>query len=343
MVFRFPKRFHLFTAMLLVAVFAVALAGIVRPFFAQRQAVAKLSGRGFDLRTEPSWLSRLTRQAVFDRVVGVSPAIESSPITVEDARSLESLPYLRTLALDGRTDDELPRLYGLTRLKRLVLYANAHCTEPGLICLLEHLPELESLSIVPDEDHPPLSDAGLAALARLPRFRNLEVYEYDNVSDAGLAHLKAMTGIEVLDLADEPITDAGLAHLSGLSTIRSLRVSNTPVTDAGLAHLRGLNRLEDLSLEKTRINDAGLVHLKGLPLEGLSLAATDVTDAGMAELSGIKSLVRLRLYRTKVTDAGLARLRGLPKLKSLDLRETQVSEAGIKALRRARPGLWVRR
>jgi hypothetical protein len=343
MVIRFPKRFHLFTAMVLVAVFAVVLAGIVRPFFVQRQALAKLSGQGFDLRMERSWLSRLTGQAVFDRVVGVSPAVESSPITVEDVRSLESLPYLRTLSLDGRTDDELPLLYGLTRLKRLVLYASAHCTEPGLIGLWEHLPDLESLSIVPDVDHPPLSDAGLAALARLPRFRNQEVYAYDNVSDAGLAHLKGMTGIEVLELADEPIADAGLAHLSGIRTIRILSVDNTPVTDAGLAHLRGLNRLEELSVEKTRITDAGLVHLKGLPLEGLSLASTGVTDAGLAELSAIKSLVRLRLYRTKVTDAGLAHLRGLPKLKTVDLRETQVTEAGVEALRQARPGLWIRR
>ena len=66
--------------------------------------------------------------------------------------------------------------------------------------------------MLPDPTHPPLSDAGLAALAKLPRFRNLEAYEYDNVSDAGLAHLKGMAGIEQLQLSDEPITDAGLAH-----------------------------------------------------------------------------------------------------------------------------------
>jgi Leucine-rich repeat (LRR) protein len=332
LVIRSPKRFHLRTAMLLIVVFAVVLAGIVRPFFAQSQAVAHLSGRGFDLQTEPSWLSRLTRQAVFDRVVGASPPAGSSAITVEDARSLESLPYLQNLSLVGTTDNQLFLLWGLTRLKRIEFFADTRSTEPGLIRLLEHLSALESLSILPDEQPLRLSDAGLAALAKLPRFRNLEVYDYHNVSDAGLAHLKGMNGIEQLDLSDEPITDAGLTHLSGLRTLRSLSVSNSPVTDAGLARLRGLNRLENLSLPQTKVTDAGLAHLRGLPLARLDLNWTQVGDAGLAHLRGMNSLVALHVARTRVTDAGLVHLKGLPQLRGLSLNATEVTDAGLAEL-----------
>ena len=47
--------------------------------------------------------------------------------------------------------------------------------------------------------------------------------------------------------------------------------------------------------------------------------------------------------RMQVNDMGLSHLRGLPKLQSLDLRETQVTDDGVKALRQVLPRLQVRR
>jgi hypothetical protein len=44
-----------------------------------------------------------------------------------------------------------------------------------------------------------------------------------------------------------------------------------------------------------------------------------------------------------VSDAGLEHLKGLPSLTELDLRETQVSDAGVEALKAAIPGLRVYR
>lgn len=61
-------------------------------------------------------------------------------------------------------------------------------------------------------------------------------------------------------------SDAGIAHLKGLKGLQRLRLSGTAVTDAGLAHLKGLSNLEHLFLDGAQITDARLPHLMGLSL-----------------------------------------------------------------------------
>ena len=56
-------------------------------------------------------------------------------------------------------------------------------------------------------------------------------------------------------------------------------------------------------------------------------------------LEGLTGLGHLDLKDTQVTDAGLVHLEGLTNLKSLDLRYTQVSDAGVARLKRALPKL----
>ena len=53
-------------------------------------------------------------------------------------------------------------------------------------------------------------------------------------------------------------TDAGVAHLKGLTQLQLLELGNTKVTDAGLANLKGLTQLQSLDLHGTQITDAGL-------------------------------------------------------------------------------------
>ena len=135
------------------------------------------------------------------------------------------------------------------------------------------------------------------------------------VTDAGLAHLKGLAGLQWLSLRGTQVTDAGLAHLKGLAGLQKLSLSDTQVTDAGLAHLKGLAGLQELDLNETRVTDAGLAHLKRLAgLPALYLGGTQVTDAGLAHLKGLGGLRWLSLSRAPVTDAGLTELRkALPK------------------------------
>jgi hypothetical protein len=151
-----------------------------------------------------------------------------------------------------------------------------------------------------------------------------------NVMDAGLAHLRGLTGLQQLHLSRSQVTDAGLAHLHALADLQTLSLDGTQVTDAGLAHLQGLTGLQVLYLDYTQVTDAGLAHLQGLTaLHRLGLSATQVTDAGMVHLQRMTGLRWLSLDSTQVTDAGLAHLQGLMGLQQLNLNDTQVRDAGL--------------
>ena len=180
-------------------------------------------------------------------------------------------------------------------------------------------------------------DAGLAHLKGLTQLQVLDL-NFTRVSDAGLVHLKGLTQLQWLNVSLTAVSDAGLAHLKGLTQLQRLELRNTTVSDAGLAHLKGLTQLQSMDLTGTKVSEAGLAHLKGLTqLQWLELRNTTVSDAGLAHLKGLTQLQWLDLDDTTVSDAGLAHLKGLTQLRELDLSRTKVSEEGAKKLRQALP------
>lgn len=58
------------------------------------------------------------------------------------------------------------------------------------------------------------------------------------VSNAGLAHLRHLTGLKVLWLYDTPISDAGLVHLQGLTGLRVLNLRSTLTSTAAVDALQ---------------------------------------------------------------------------------------------------------
>ena len=64
-------------------------------------------------------------------------------------------------------------------------------------------------------------------------------------------------------------------------------------------------------------------------------------DAGLAVLAGLDQLESLQLQQTEISDAGLDNLRKLAKLKTLDLTVTFVSPEAAKKLQAALPGCEV--
>ena len=68
---------------------------------------------------------------------------------------------------------------------------------------------------------------------------------------------------EVIDVSlnGTDVTDGGLAHLKGLTKLKVLQIIDTQITDAGLSHLKGMTKLQELWLP-SRITDAGVAELK---------------------------------------------------------------------------------
>ncbi len=180
-----------------------------------------------------------------------------------------------------------------------------------------------------------VTDAGMAHLNALTDLRCLSLPN-TRVSDAGLVHLQGMKCLEVLILDKDGITDAGLAHLKGLTALKRLHLRYARISDAGLADLSVLAKLESLDLEHTEISDAGLAHVKGLTnLRSLALHRTQVSDAGLMHLEGLINLQYLGLNGDAVTDSAIKSLGKLRSLKSLSVCQTKVSKAGFGELKLA--------
>ena len=61
----------------------------------------------------------------------------------------------------------------------------------------------------------------------------------ENITDAGLAHLKGLTKLQTLDISDcKNITDAGLVHLEDLTNLETLDLMETQTTDSVVAELQ---------------------------------------------------------------------------------------------------------
>jgi hypothetical protein len=93
---------------------------------------------------------------------------------------------------------------------------------------------------------------------------------------------QALTPAETL--AGDPITDAGLAHLRALTELTLLGVNQTHIGDQGLINLKSLTHLESLRIENTKVTIAGLEHLRHLTKLNHPVLGPNFTKSDLAEL-----------------------------------------------------------
>lgn len=288
-------------------------------------------------------------------------------VTDDGLKAIKKLSHLTSLDLAGLgvTDNGLNEIRCLANLTVLNLY-NTRVTAGGLRELRD-LKQLATLYLSPDqitnESLGVLIEVGL--LHTLPDYFQKEgdrprntndvhtlILRETRVTDAGLWQLMKLPRLVSLDLRNTHVTDDGLRTLYH-NQLTSLDLSNTVITDAGLKEIKRLTQLTALKLNDTKVTDACLKELLGLTklrlLEVNGNVVTDrslksLADAGlvhalwlahMYEFERPKSDAEVRslnLYDTAVTDAGLRELHRLRQLNNLRLREDVVTDAALKAL-----------
>jgi hypothetical protein len=87
----------------------------------------------------------------------------------------------------------------------------------------------------PFEDHD--LDLMIDHLNVFYRFEHLGL-DQSNITDDGLAHLRRLRKIIILDIPDTSVSDKGLMHLKSLLSLRTLDLRGTRVTDEGVAKLQ---------------------------------------------------------------------------------------------------------
>lgn len=312
--------------------------------------VGNLTGlKGLDLTTIP--ITGRGLQAIDGLKSLKELRIESENLYDAGLAHLAGLKSLEILWLRaGRiTDKGLSHLAKLTRLKELrLLCPRVH--GPGLAHLAE-LPSLTFLSIMGgsvkgstfgDEAMPyvakysslselylgELTNAGLAQLSNLT---GIEELGCPNITDKGLVYLKAIPSLKRLNLRETRVTDRGLTHLKDMSSLEYLNLPES-TTDKGLAHLADLSNLKRLYIP-SRITDEGLRQLAKLnSLEELQISGEGITDDGMSHVAKLVNLKKLYLGNyCSVTNAGLAKLTPLKSLKILHL-PPKVTISGLAQL-----------
>lgn len=182
------------------------------------------------------------------------------------------------------------------------------------------VPPHRALGIQPD---PPTDRGLLAWVGRLAAEPEVGLSLRQDVTDAGVAALAALSGLPWLDLGG----CRSVTRLDGLERLARLRRLSLwgcdRLTGDGLAGLAGLRGLSVLDLGRCPgVDDVVVGRLAALPeLWVLSLADCGaVSDRGLADLARASRLAALDLRRCpKITDAGLARLAGLQELSLLNV------------------------
>jgi serine/threonine protein kinase len=185
-----------------------------------------------------------------------------------------------------------------------------------------------------------LSDEAMARVGALRDLQSLNIDGATGVTSEGLAKLD-LPYLGGLSARDTHITDAGVAQLvPRLIVLDFLSLALDPISDKAVDDLSSLKALNTLNLNRTRITDACLVKMVQFPrLSSLQLSFDDVSDDGVISLAAIKRMRILELQGTKVTDRSIdGCFLKLPNLKRLDIRNTAISEDGVKRLKQALPG-----
>lgn len=253
-------------------------------------------------------------------------SLTGSSLTGAGLKQLTSVKWLTglNLAFCRRLDDNAFAHLKETERLTFLIAAGTSISEAGV----QHLAGIQKLQALDLEYCDAVTDTSCEAIASMRELRGLTLgktgFEKTRITDAGLARLKRLKKLEMLNLMGNSVTNDGLKHLASMPQLRDLDLSRLAITDAGLQHLSQVNQLQRLVL---------------LFSEGF--AGPIVTDAGVKSLTSLKQLTELNLIDARITDNAVDHLASIPKLSFLTLTGSKMSPEAVDRLRRAKPDCTV--
>jgi len=165
------------------------------------------------------------------------------------------------------------------------------------------------------------------------------------VTDNGLAHLAKLPLLKKLELTSTKVTNQGMQYLAQVPSLESLSLNGTTISDAGVAALNALPNLKELDLRNCQLTPEGFAAIGKMPaLEGINLDSTGgLNDATFDLICNARTLKRLRMnYAGGITDNGMRALEKLEVLEELMISECpvtgealmQVAKNGLKHVKK---------
>ena len=140
------------------------------------------------------------------------------------------------------------------------------------------------------------TDKEIELVLQCPQVVDLTLEKVE-ITDQGLAPLRALPELSRLILNDCPISAAGLKILAQLplrESLVSIGLRGTKLKDDDLQYLKDFPKLERVDVSQTEVTDASLPYLQMLPLKALTVTQTKLTAAALDELQQKKPSLVLK-------------------------------------------------
>ncbi len=292
-------------------------------------------------------------------------ADDPTHIVVHHARqlSLVDLASVRTLDLAMSPSDQLGHLDEID--------PETACTELDLVTLARKTPALTRLRISGCQGavHAGLGEFGttletleladmaldgvtVGNLSRLATLRSLILHRVDTGPDpleplraVPLQHLalrelsRDSEIAQMLDLWPRTLTHVELSGewaghkamitLARAEALQVLELRNTRVGNFSLNQIKPLTQLRDVTFEGNTFNDSSPLYFRDLPVRRFSCTCRRLGDVGMRSLRHSEGIVHLELRETEVSGAGLEPLTKLAHLETLVLLDRELGAVGF--------------
>jgi len=160
------------------------------------------------------------------------------------------------------------------------------------------------------------------------------------ITTDGLAELRGLENIDVLDATGMPLEDSSVETFVSLPRLIQLYIAHTGISDKALAGLATSPHLVFLAIDRTQATEAGIDGLKTCPvLSGLWIL--DADDDCVARVATFGRLTSLTLQGKDLHLESLLQLKSLPSLETLSLYDTKLTDAELNQLRQALPGCTI--
>lgn len=256
------------------------------------------------------------RSVINQSFTEIAPHVSRRTVLSDVVRISEKFQSLQTLDLNGCsgpcTSESFCAIAMLPNLSSIKL-SGLCITDAGMRSLAksESLCRFSLLKVL-------VTNLGLAALARMPQLKSLELKQLDMISNSGLESFSTLTQLKIIRCPG--INNEGLQKIGKFSKLECLSVISGNLTDRGLRGLKDLTQLRELELSCKNMTGDGLAPIAGLTsLKVLCLWEIDDIKIPQ-EVLDIPSLKELRLNtNNKLKGSEIMSLERWPALTRLRL------------------------
>jgi hypothetical protein len=313
-----------------------------------KDVAALIKAKGWNLRKAYNLLANCSLITL--EIENTGKPFERVTLSADEWKTLARAKTVQLLNLQrANTDDDAMKAVAEMPALEVLLLSSEAVTDAGM----KHLAKqprmwvlLLSAKLVTDD--------GIAALAAAPALQHLIVFD-GKLKGTGFAAFEK-SKLDRLDLWGlEEFDDEGAKAVAGLTKLRELRLPNKKITAAGIRAVAEKHLPQRFDFNKKLIDDdlLALLVAKGwlyrpakeqvswvqrLPVSAeavtsISLYGSSVTDPGLKAVAHCTNVESLDLSETQITDATLSAVgKSFPKLEQVSVSRTKVTGTGIKAL-----------